>query len=255
MLELKLTRSSRGLPEGLSIEEFRASLSAAGRKWKGACTPRITVEEPADLWSARPDDVNLVAFRGDAWCRNLSCASDTTYARDAVAMTLLHSQWDGSELPGGDVELNSHLFGFSGDTGSHQWESKGQSVTIETVPFEFVLVHEIGHLLGLPDRCEVGPSHSRTEWGNCEPGFEDSVMHAPSGRVTPSSRDLGQLCTLWPAAREQENSGEGVEMVGELSSPVCTAENAIWGALGAALVVGASRRAHATFWKRNGRER
>lgn len=69
--------------------------------------------------------------------------------------------------------------------------------TGKVVPLEAVLVHEIGHLFGLKDRCEVDRQHDMRPTGRCDEDFASSVMHAPSKSLAPSAKDLEEACQLW----------------------------------------------------------
>lgn len=188
---IRLTPSFRNLPPGIGIDEFRASVKVAAAQWTEGCDAlEIIVEPSSGLWTIRDDDVNLVAFRTTEWCRNLSCGSGSTYRPKVAGVTTAHAR------VGGDIELNAKYFSFHGGAGDSSWKVPSSSGRTDEISLDLVLVHEIGHVLGLPDRCEAS-GHRPVPDGTCEDDYSNSVMHAPSRLFRPSPKDREEVCALF----------------------------------------------------------
>lgn len=96
----------------------------------------------------------------------------------------------GSSVRGADIEINAWGFQFSAGV-----VIPVESVTHPTVPLEAVLLHELGHVLGLPDVCSAGsgPHRAPSEDG-CVEHELGSVMFSPALREQLSPADVALLC-------------------------------------------------------------
>jgi hypothetical protein len=197
-----LTPSGHGLPEGWSPELFRVELEQAAATFSHPAVPcaslQVSVAPPAPRWLAAEDGVNLVAFRSQTWCHNGRCGHLDTFPLSAMAMTETHpSSARGAEIREGDIELNAVRFRFV----ATQAKAAPDELVI---PLRAVLLHEVGHIVGLPDRCVREGSHGShaavPERGACGPGEAESVMFAPALNLALSELDVAALCAQHPRA-------------------------------------------------------
>jgi hypothetical protein len=185
---ITLQPSSRGLPDGLSAETFRAALDRAARVWSYPAIPCTSVEisvlKPRPLRLTVEDGTNLVVMRDRSWCHNERCSHATTFPWRAAGMTTVYpTDARGAEVREGDIELNGVAFDVA----------KAPSL------LDLVMVHEIGHVLGLSDACSVGQRPSGAlQRESCAAADMDRVMYAPSRRERPSQQDIVELCESHP---------------------------------------------------------
>lgn len=161
------------------------------------------VERPAP---AR-DGVNSVTLLEAAWCRSGDWRKDC-YSSNEVAMTTVYSGDSGTEYAGlireADVEINAVDF---------QWGLRdGNLVTVlqdgTLLPLQAVLLHEIGHLLGLSENCVGVPMGKHSPKPFCQRASRavraSTMFPLWTGRMA-SSDSIGQaekafLCEVYPAS-------------------------------------------------------
>jgi hypothetical protein len=97
----------------------------------------------------------------------------------------------GSLVREADVELNTRWFL------SRPLDSVGSDLKV-------VLVHEIGHLLGLEDACGLNHQRAFNDLAACPAHERDSVMFPPASLSNPSARDIEVLCQLYPRAASND---------------------------------------------------
>jgi hypothetical protein len=184
---LVLRPSGRNLPAGLTIERWSAVVRDAASRWTAPCADvRVEVGPPTGARLAVEDGANVVLFRGDVWCHNEVCGNGTTFPYRALGMTTSYPEGAGSAARESDIELNGPAL-FAVSTG-------------HGVPkLEVVVLHEIGHALGLEDACEAGHRMSGAPLRTaCSAAERDRVMFAPSRRETLGDADVAELCRLYP---------------------------------------------------------
>jgi hypothetical protein len=192
-----ITPSTCDLPPGWSIDRFREALQRAADAWSFPnvpCATKLVVGEPQAEWRATRDGKNLVAFRGKSWCHNERCGPSSTFPLRAMAMTSTYPSETSRPPEEADVELNAVSFQLTPGAGgsspaSPQW----------SVPLEPVLVHEIGHVLGLPDVCGAHRRASgRPVITACPAEDRQRVMFAANLNTRPTPADVAELCRLYP---------------------------------------------------------
>lgn len=187
-----LTPSESGLPAGWTSEAFRRELQGAAASYNQAAAPcaslQVAVAAPAPRRIAAEDGTSLVAFRSDQWCHNSRCGHLDTFPSRAMAMTETHAAGEA------DIELNALNFRFTEAAANANPDER-------VVPLRAVLMHEIGHVVGLEDRCvaEGGQGRHGAHAGVpdadlCRAGEAASVMFAPALNLHLSPLDVAALC-------------------------------------------------------------
>lgn len=180
--------SASGL-DGARAVLFAEALERATRVWSHpriACTSvQLSVGSEVSTGVVAEDGANTVVFRFERWCQDGRCGRTSTYPPSAAAMTTTYPpRAEPTQVREADIELNAVHFAWFGST-SGQPEA----------PLDAVLVHEIGHALGFPDRCGA---HVWTRDAACDPSDEESVMNAASRRTELSELDIARLCAAYP---------------------------------------------------------
>ncbi len=225
MKTVALTPSTHDLPPGWSAGQFRDVVQRAADKWSFPnvpCGVKVTVAEASPVWRATEDGANLIVFRGRTWCHNERCGSQSTFPLRATGMTTTHPRGAiGRAVVEADVEINGTAFTYSGSGVSVPEPTVGKW----TAPLDSVLVHEIGHVLGLPDACGTGRRPSgRPITSDCGPDDRLRVMFPIGLRDSLGPKDVAELCLLYPP--------EGKAAVQIATQPIrhgCACE---WGAAG-----------------------
>ncbi len=116
---------------------------------------RVLLSE-SPLGEARRDGVNAVTFRDDLWCRSGKRSRFACYDRDEEAMTTTYlgrnEETNAVWIDEADIEINAVDFRWS--TGGNQGRRAPASS-----PIGELLVHELGHVLGLAHDCDDGFIH------------------------------------------------------------------------------------------------
>ncbi len=204
---ITLTPSEHGLPEGWSPARFHDELERAAASFGQPAVPcssvRLTVAAPTRLRIAAEDGTSLVVFRSEQWCHNSICGHLDTFPLRAMAMTETHPHTAlGAAVAEADIELNAAHFRFTE-------AAVPVNPEVRVVPLRAVLLHELGHVLGLEDRCvpeaQRGIHGAAPELDRCKPGEAESIMFAPALNLTPSALDVAALCRAHPASGASSN--------------------------------------------------
>jgi hypothetical protein len=198
---------------------------------------RFSVAPAADKRWATEDGVNLVVLRRDEWCHNERCGTRTTFPTAALGMTTSYPEGaSGLAVSEADVELNALGMQMIAD-GAPGLVKKTPVLSTTggtTISLETVLVHELGHVLGLKDACNAGHRVSgRPILGDCSAAQRDRVMFAPARKVSPTAADLAEVRFLYPLpdAASTDASGGLVAALPWLGLAL-TICGAVWFALG-----------------------
>lgn len=192
-------------PGGSVRSLLGVALAAAAERWNRALsvcrTPRLRANvQHLDAPVVRDDLVNSVVLHEKRWCPPGSVQPDECYPSGLVGRTHLYprlveqSSADG-ELAGADVEVNG----------------VGQSWLTESSPaarlkLEAILLHELGHVLGLDHPCGPNSEYSRPGRPivDCDAQGLDSQVMQPSWPATPrgadmspSAAEVAALCGLY----------------------------------------------------------
>ena len=185
---VRLEPSRLGLPASVTAADLSRELAAAARAWSYPAVPCTSVVFEVGAAEQRrvaaQDGSFRVLFRSQSWCHNERCGHLATYPARTAAMTTLYPESGDGPIVEADIELNGVSF----------WEgvSPLHPPSARTPSLRGVLVHELGHVLGLGDACpETGPAGAAPGAG-C-----DSAMLSGE-RVAPSAADVRWLCAAYP---------------------------------------------------------
>jgi hypothetical protein len=200
MKTVVLAPATAALPPGYTESAFREVIRRAAAHWSFPnvpCAVKVEVGVSVADWRATQDGVNVVAYRGRTWCHNEKCGATATFPLSATAMT---TTYPGSVAAGAtaeaDIELNGVRFAFTDKASAPVGVPPG----VGAVGLEPVLVHEIGHVLGLHDVCaDYGGPTGRPVPTACTSADRARVMFGANVGVEPKPADIEELCSLYPS--------------------------------------------------------
>jgi hypothetical protein len=181
------------LPTGVSAKELREALTAAAAAWSHpaiACSSLVvTVGQDATGRLVEADGVSKVFFRTRRWCHNERCGGLRTFPLAAAAMTTRQR----SPHLEADIEINGV---------SYAWGERASDSSKRHVSLRTVLVHEIGHALGLEDAC--ASKHGQPLTIGC--AETHTVMYAPALFDRPQEIDVARICRKFPRSLPRRSS-------------------------------------------------
>lgn len=200
MKTVVLTPGAGELPAGWSPPEFRGAIQRAASRWSYPnvpCGVQVVVGEPRPEWRAVQDGTNLIAVRSRSWCHNARCSPTTTYPLRATAMTTTYPEGArGRSVVEGDIELNGVFFQLTDSQVPMEPDMRKRPVRLESI-----LVHEIGHVLGLGDVCGDDRMESgRPVTAGCSPADRARAMFASGQHEDLTPDDVRELCRIFPPA-------------------------------------------------------
>lgn len=219
---ITLTPSLHGLTGSLPARDWQAIVAAAAAHWNDAlescCNVRLTVAAAQNRWVAAEDGVNLIVLRQGLWCHNERCGHTSTFPPNALAMTTIYPEGaKGANHREADVEVSGKmLHAVAPDTLPEELVSQAlvtaNGVWIIAPPnsdspvlLESVLVHEIGHVLGLSDTC--GSHDSGGFFRDCSPKQTNRVMFPDAHQLRPTNADVLEAQLLYPRPFELSHIG------------------------------------------------
>lgn len=211
-IELWVSDASRAAPAG---RDLSVALERATATWndhaRAARAPRLfIIAGPRPTAYAVQDGVSTVLLRTDAWCPpGARDEEEGCYDLARQAITHLYLNADKTEIVEADLELNGV---------EPHWRHPSGEVNVPAL--QALLVHELGHVLGLDHSCGLKASQGASaadDLKSCrDPAARASVMYPDpleNGRallLAPSEDALSELKemyggttqvgggTLWP---------------------------------------------------------
>jgi hypothetical protein len=202
--------------QDLSESEVRRAVAAALAVWDHRNNPCSRVElrlaEVTTDNEVVEDGVSSLSFREERWSRNGRAEVLARYPANMLALTSLYAKPRPgkptvAEIVEADIELNAVDFRFSTDG------KVSQSVS-RTRDLQTVLIHEIGHILGLGHNCAMTERERRLVdylgrrlplCSAAGPALRSAAMFPVESLATaPILRDLPPddrkaLCAMYPA--------------------------------------------------------
>jgi hypothetical protein len=177
-LELKLVVAD---PAGPLAAELREATRSAARRWAAATGLQIEV---ADVSDARPrvseDGINRILLRSRRWCPDdstLPCHDPTRSALTQLYTRPRTGSPNAGEIIEADIEINAVHF---------DWRS------LPAHSLDTVLLHELGHVLGLDHTCRASTLSARTDQrGAALPVCRDLAPGARQGVMYPDPLEPG----------------------------------------------------------------
>jgi len=212
-LTLILARTARS--QDLSESEVRRAVAAALAVWDHRNNPcsrvQLRLAEGTTDNEVVEDGVSSLSFREERWSRNGRAEVLARYPANMLALTSLYAKPRPgkptvAEIVEADIELNAVDFRFSTDG------KVSQSVS-RTRDLQTVLIHEIGHILGLGHNCAMTArerrlvdylGHRLPLCSAAGPALRSAAMFPVESLATaPILRDLSPddrkaLCAMYP---------------------------------------------------------
>lgn len=176
----------------VSREAFLNAVSSAVHRWQGECRAfEVEVLPTTSRVGAARDSVNVVSIQHDRWCPPGTRSKSDCYDPRLEALTHLYKgagrEGSAALIEEADIELNGvdHTFSLSN--------------------LEPILVHEMGHFLGLRHACSVAKF---TETSGLRPCEADAAlaMHpdppARQGLLVPAESELRFVCDVYGGERQ-----------------------------------------------------
>ncbi len=184
------------------------------------CTSlRIEVTPLVGAEVAARDATNLIVFRNEHWCHNESCEAGSEFPSLAAAMTTTYpAAARGRDVLEADIEINAVGYSFALGTAPHATLQVGTESQV--VPLQAILLHEIGHLIGLEDSCAQHSVSGVLRVVGCASDEQDSVMFSQATHTELTGRDAERVCELFPL--------EGATLAAPLQSPGAGAAAEDW---------------------------
>lgn len=134
----------------MTTAELIDSLRASADTWSSACGEANIARfrfSPGD-WGLpiRRDGRNVIRIQTGSWCSAGATDEQDCYARERVAITHLYPSSDSANesIPPKAHEADIEINGVH-----HRWDSGPNQPSMQSI-----LIHELGHVLGLPHPCE-----------------------------------------------------------------------------------------------------
>lgn len=178
--ELKLIVA---VPEGPLAARLRDATRGAARRWAAATGVTIEVADATDVRPrASEDGINRVLLRSRRWCpddSSLPCHDPTRSALTQLYTRPRAGSAGGSEIIEADIEINAVHF---------DWRS------LPVHSLDAVLLHELGHVLGLDHTCRASTLSTRLDNGGAAlPVCRELAASARQGVMYPDPLEPGTL--------------------------------------------------------------
>lgn len=185
---------------GINGQELLDATRRAISAWRASCADfEISVRLVHSAPKVQPDGRNVLVVRARRWCPDLEQVGASCHDQRLHAVTQLRKQppatrGSDARIAEADIELNAVHFDWRSSP-----DPRGRTAEDR---LRAVLVHELGHFLGLAHPCADGVRHGESCAGKSHLAmYPDPLAPGRSLVLKPTEEELAAVCSMYPSSR------------------------------------------------------